>query len=228
MDATFLQAALMEPPRICGVQLRPLGPGHLLLLDALGSRFLGNTGECTRGDLGLLLAVCSRPYAGARKLINERDRSLAMLRMGWRMRRHLRNPERFSGVVTAAERYLARYMEVPLMLDTGGSSEAPGPFAVVCGIVACSGGAVSYAEAWDMPYNLLVCKLLTHSDLRGGKALVSGKRREQILKLRSDPTGGICRKPESELTERDRRMQARLDARRAQRFGSAASGRERR
>ena len=67
-DAAYFLAALPEPRRVLGVELKPLTLGHRLILQRAECSFVLGT-EATFADLVLGVAVCSRSYAAALRFL---------------------------------------------------------------------------------------------------------------------------------------------------------------
>lgn len=67
-DAAYFEAALPEPRRVMGVELKPLTLGHRLILNRVDCAFVCG-GEITFADLILGVAICSRDYAGALRFL---------------------------------------------------------------------------------------------------------------------------------------------------------------
>lgn len=176
MPSAFFQAAFCQPPRVLGVQLRPLSLGHILLLEGLGNAFiLRRTG--TRAELFAAVLVCSRTMAeNGRVLFGGR---LPMWRLVWwaiRWPEHRIGPERDAFV-----RYLQDFTTVPEHWESdsdGKGFRAPWQYHFV--MVLSQHFGMSWDEAWNAPVALARCCYDTWAESQGDKSLISPDEQRDI------------------------------------------------
>ena len=224
MHETFLQAALIEPPRILGVQLRPFSAGHILILEAIENPYAFEGTERTVEDLATALFFCSRTLQEGRRVLAHRERDLTRIFRVWARRFWMaRGPwgrRRAELAMVEFEDYQTAYCELPEHYQKGDPLTAPYLYSVVCGLTLATEGAVGPDEAWDYPLSLAVCYMSTIGDLKGGKTLITGSAAEsQIMTIRDGgawrtlrPDGDISPKERVEAARRQReRVAAGLD-----------------
>jgi len=219
VDPVFLAAALRLPPRILGVQLLPLSPAHLMVLEAAGSSFLLRGAGVASGDVAFFLYCCSRPGAEANLALQTDAGRRAFARFAFALRpRFWRRYSALEIDAAAANirEYLRQYLDqVPLCVAGDAPLVAPYQYCVAVGGMLASGGGIGWREACDMPVNLLACIAATAGDLRGARNLLNEAQRDTADAL----AAGVLRpqrKPEGEITDEDLRMQAELERRLAE------------
>lgn len=68
-DQTFVNAVFARPPRVLRKRLRPFCVGHWFLLCVLESPFAYRDAPALVSDLALAVAICSRPYPAALRML---------------------------------------------------------------------------------------------------------------------------------------------------------------
>lgn len=190
-DEKFLQAVLIRPPKVLGLQLRPYCAGHALVLDALGNPFVTPGADWTIEALGIAVLVCSLTFEQCKQMLIPRgrgDRFALSTRFAlWRLgRRAWRRRKTIEHEMQTFVDYLMDYQEMPDYWDSkGGSLNAPWPFAAVIGVVMALKGAVSVADAWNMPLSEAVYYGATVGDLLGDDALMSVRDKQGLADARA-------------------------------------------
>jgi len=147
------KAALVEPPRILGVRLRPFSCWHVLCLDAFDSPYM-QEGEPVTGDLLLALLICldrRRDRLRSLKLFN----ASPVRRWLWAVRCLLFNEQ---AAQVAFMQYVAEFTDSPAAwMPKGGSpSKASVPFGIVTTLAGHVSG-IDLDRAWDMPIGEALC-----------------------------------------------------------------------
>jgi len=209
LDEKFVQALMLRPPKVLGVQLRPYCAGHALLLDALGNSFVTPGADWSLEDLGVAVLVCSRSFEAGRRLVVPRGRGdrlpvrtrLLLWLLGWRARRRAKFIEH---EIAAFAAYLEDYQQMPDYWGAqAGSLNAPWPYSAAVGTVIALKGAVSLAEAWNLPLSESVFYAATVADLYGDDGLMSQRDKAGLAAVRD----GSWRRPARGETT-DCRLQA--------------------
>jgi len=202
MDPVFLQAALISPPEIFGRRLRPFSAGHVLVLSALESPYVSGTegAAVTFEDLVRALYVCSHTFEENRErcsmvpggLDPERSERVSRECIEW-IQAAAPTPEETAAAFETFEAYLREYRLRAEHGDVCGRKInhwrllVPGPYAIVIGIVRATYGAVSLAEAWDMPLGLAFAYIDTADNLQGDMTLLDEQRRANLEALKDAP-----------------------------------------
>ena len=153
MSDVWHKAALVEPPRILGVRLRPFSCWHALCLDAFDSPYIQG-GEPTTGTLLLALMVCvdrRRDRLRSLKLFN----ASPVRRWLWAARCLMFNEQ---AAQVAFEQYVSEFTDSPAVWAPKGgkSSKASVPYSVVV-TIAGHLSSIDLDQAWDMPMGEALC-----------------------------------------------------------------------
>lgn len=183
MPSPFFQAAYCQPPKVLGVQLRPLSLAHVLLLEGIGNSFLRrHTG--TRADLFSAVLVCSRTMEeNGRVLFGGK---LPLWRLIWWA---IRWPESKIGVERDTFcQYLADYTNCPEHWES--ESDGKG-FRAPCqyhfAMIMAREFGMTWDQAWNAPVSLARCCYDTWAETQGDKSLLSPDEQEGIQFLNSQP-----------------------------------------
>jgi len=178
MDAWF-QSLMVQPPRICGLQIRPFSLIHEYTLRKLKSPYAVG-GAPNVGDLLLALQICARDYRGIVRLMAGDFKPGKAILWAWWIKR------RYGGFDTAQRsflKYMANYSELPEHLElvevngqkvpsgVGESVRAPWEFHLVRTL--CHSYRMNHEEAWNCPLSLAKCDFDCWSESNGDKTLVS-------------------------------------------------------
>lgn len=186
MDDTFLKAALIQPPSVLGVQLRPFCAGHAIILEALDNPFMfkpkeGQKVKATAADLFMALFFCSRTFEQGREDLSRPDLERCFLKLGRKHKRwyHRKYQDQVEAACDLFDEYIADYTDVPEHHTIVGATDvrAPAIYAVVIGLMKGSRGAISESEAWNMGFSKALCYGATMGDLEGSETLVTEEDR---------------------------------------------------
>jgi len=173
MQEVWYKAAMVGPPRICGVRLQPFSAWHALVLIAIDSPFALGARPVALRDLLLALAVCSSRWSAdhARRLRALRALFrwdwLASLALAWLALRTRRD-----GLARAAGelcQYMSAYTDRPgyWAKEGGAMSRVPLPAHVVGTMLSHFG--LSEARAWNMPLGLAFTYQAVHAEECGAE-----------------------------------------------------------
>jgi len=155
MQRVWHKAALVQPPRILGIRLRPLSCWHILMLDLFDSPYMAKGDrEWNTEDVLTGLLICADPRRAnlGTYLRFERSRLFRWL-LGWRL--FWTGLERVQAAFIA---YLQAYGDSPEMWagKSDKSSKAHISYNVVVTMLGNLNG-VTLDEAWDMPLGEALC-----------------------------------------------------------------------
>jgi hypothetical protein len=107
----FTAALFPDTHRVLGYTMQPYTIGHSLLLQRLGSPLVTPDHDAGPGDLKLAIAVCSRPFPAARRLVQSRWIAFHLARIWapiWKLRA---GTEQFLAYRAASERTPPHYTD---------------------------------------------------------------------------------------------------------------------
>lgn len=172
----WLQSLFLNPPRICGRNLKPFSLYHEFLLKNLKSPLICG-GEYSSEDLLSAILICSLDFKECKQRLFYKPSSF---RWGlWILRWKYRN---LNTAKESFEQYLSEYSLVPEHWENV-NEESKGysaPWEMHLVHVLCKEYNCTLAEAWDMPLNLGRCLYDTWAESKGDESLISDHQYELI------------------------------------------------
>jgi hypothetical protein len=178
VDPVFANAFCLRPPKVLGVQLVPVSPGHVIVLSHLRSPFVVPGREPADVDVATAVWVLSMP---ATRLIATPGRRLER-----RLGRLLRRVSRCDLVAERAclRQYFAEAHRAPECWeggDAGRRLKAPWPWVFVWTLMEL--GHQDWRSAFDMPIQMAAAMLACCGDAHGTRDLVDDEDRRKIARL---------------------------------------------
>ena len=172
----FFKASFIEPPQICGRQLRPFSLCHEYFLSSLGNPYLVG-GQPSDNDLLTAILVCSKTYQQCRRFLYKPTNFLTAL---WvlRWKRH--------GLEIAHEsfeQYKSDYFDVPehTHKNEGVPDKYKAPWQYHCVRILCAIYNYTTDEAWNLPINLARCYADAWAESRGDDSLIASLTPEEAV-----------------------------------------------
>lgn len=184
MRDLWLQAAMAQPPTICGRRLLPFSIAHEYLLKALDSPYIVG-GRVQRADVLLAVDVCSRSWAeNAARLFGAIPPAA-----GWRA--WARRWRRLDIADRSLRRYMQDFSASPEHWDAGPGEELRGPWEWHLVRVLMEHYGFSEASAWDCHLARARCYADIWSEAQGDRSLVSPSEQAAIdAAHKEDANGG--------------------------------------
>jgi len=174
-DATHVHAVFARAFPILGVRLLPLRLGHWRLLEALESPFVfqlrkGAVESASGRDLVLAVAVCSRSYRAARRLLLSPAR-LAVLSWWWGVRHAKRD-------MLEEARYFREYFAAWTAYPTrhAGENERSSAMPTAVRLAWLISTRMPVAAAWEFPAIEAMEFCAVEDERKGGRFLTASER----------------------------------------------------
>lgn len=174
LDVWF-QAALLTPPRICGLQLLPFSVAHHYILTTAASPYMVGGAAPTVPDLLYALQVCSRTWEANALFLTGRQGVWKAIRWAARQQALSRRGRiNFTTASASLSTYIADYTALPVLKEPAKESEveilAPEEWHLVAGLTRLHFGL---SAAWNCAYSTAVCLIDTEIEARGVDLLKS-------------------------------------------------------
>lgn len=173
---SYLQAEFPKQFRVLGWRLHELTLGHMLLLEWADSPFV-TVGEPGLGDCAFALAICTRNFRRARKLINSRFSK-------WRIKRFTVPTYFFEQTVSQLCRYFEHFSVCPKCWskDADGGRSRGTPFYEAVKITLIARLHKTANEALETPLSLALHDYAAFWELEDRLSL-SGEHEEAAMAL---------------------------------------------
>lgn len=181
---TYLVAQFPEQYRfrILGWRLAAFTLGHALLLQWAENPFVTGSRLPGRGDCAVMLAVCTRSFPKARRLLRSRW-------LTWRLRRYAVPERLLSRTIVMLCSYLEHFGASPQAWEDSGGGRTPAtPIWETNKLNLMSRLGKSEQEALETPLSLAVHDVAGIRELRGELKLVS-ERDEQMMEIARQVAG---------------------------------------
>jgi hypothetical protein len=187
--ATYFTAAVPEPVRVLGLELKPFSLGHFITLNRFGSAFVSE-GDFTadlkdkdqlkalRAEIIFAAVICHFPFNDFYEFIRQKDFLPQLRKLG-----------REVGLFSVKEKakllqdYIKEASEMPgyVMEDEPGKSGAHWAHTVLASAVSHCGYARD--EALNAPLRQVLWDFMKHAESNGAVTLLSEQEMEQIASL---------------------------------------------
>lgn len=175
----FLKSIFLQPPVVCGKQLRPFSAFHACTLMLFDSPFMSEEpGEIKEVDLFFAVWVCSLSIKEKDKLFPEPDLQAIV---AWVSEEKISLKEELA----AFNQYLLDYWSFPEVWQGQGATKESGipwPYFIVSSVLSGIQG-LSEETIWDAALSKLVCYKAA-LDEQNGADIVSDKQKEMIAYLK--------------------------------------------
>lgn len=151
MDSVYFKAALVQPPKIAGIQLRPFSLWHAMMLIGLGNPVIGfDPLQVQMAHVVQAMLICKDGFRDAlASVLRHTNSPLYQWFIAWRVAKY--------GPRAAAKeffQYLSAYRETPEYWRGSGDtmSRILGPFRTAGTLISHT--SLSEDRVWDMPFGL--------------------------------------------------------------------------